>query len=82
MMKLIFDFVVPEKLAMVTAKKQLSDLCIPFEQSGQKIRVMLDCAHIDWSPTTGSLRFRGGRIFSSQGWPMLLKILVWRGYRE
>jgi hypothetical protein len=75
------DFVVPEKIAMVTARKQLSALSIPFEQRGQKLRVRLDCTYLDWTPGTGSLRFRGGTIFSSQGFSMLLRVLVWRGYR-
>src|SRR5580700_3416162 len=60
-----FDFEVPEKLAMITAKKQLSGLLIPFEQRGHRIRVKLDCTYFDWTPTTGSLRFRGGTSFSS-----------------
>jgi len=34
-----FDFVRAEKFAMVTAKKQLLALSIPFEQRGQKIRI-------------------------------------------
>jgi hypothetical protein len=77
-----FDFERPEKFAMTEAKKQLKALAIPFTQRGQKIRVKLDQTFIYWTPTTGSLRFKGGTIFSSQGWSMLVKVLCWRGYRE
>jgi hypothetical protein len=66
-----------ERSKMTTAKQILNAAGIDYERRGRAwLRIKL-CEHaaLYFCPGTGSLRFEKGKIFSSKGLPLVLKII-------
>ena len=65
-----------ERRPMREAKQNLDKLGVTWTQSGAWLKIRLTShAALYFAPGTGSLRFEKGRIFSSQGLPLALKIM-------
>jgi hypothetical protein len=70
-----------ERAAMTRAKRALIGVGVTFRPVGRDwLRIDLGIAGgLFLAPNTGSLRFQGGKVFSSRGLPLALKI--WAAYR-
>lgn len=71
-----------ERSSMTRAKQFLNGAGIAYERRGRawlRIRITKH-THLYFAPGTGSLRFSKGRIFSSRGLPLALKIV--KAYHE